>query len=158
MRNWQKHYHIGSDYKLVVADLQSALFALRTWLEQVELGIRALPDADRVAVEQDTAQQLKDSVNSALQPLFERFEQACAGIEPAAQPVHRSYCRKQLHPFLMCSPFMHRIYYKPLGYAGDYEMMNMIWRNGCGGSSLFGKLLNAFILSQAPALSVRNRV
>jgi len=53
---------------------------------------------------------------------------------------------------------MHRIYTKPLGYAGDYEMMNMIWRNNYEGDSLFARLLNAFILAQAPAVSVRNRV
>jgi extracellular factor (EF) 3-hydroxypalmitic acid methyl ester biosynthesis protein len=158
IRQWQKLYQITAEYKLVIADMQSLLFGLRTWLDQVELGIRALPAADRLAIEQQTAEQLKESVASALQPLFERFEKACAAIDPASHAAHRSFCRKQLHPFLMCSPFMHRIYHKPLGYAGDYEMMNMIWRNGYEGSSLFAKLLNAFILSQAPARSVRNRV
>lgn len=158
VRQWQKTYQISAEYKLAIADIQSLLFGLRTWLDQVELGIRALPAADRLAVEQQTAQELKASVNSALEPLFERFEKVCSDIDPAAHAVHRSFCRKQLHPFLMSSPFMHRIYHKPLGYAGDYEMMNMIWRNGYEGSSLFAKLLNAFILNQAPARSVRNRV
>jgi extracellular factor (EF) 3-hydroxypalmitic acid methyl ester biosynthesis protein len=158
IRQWQKHYQIEPEYKLTIADTQSLLFGLRTWLDQVELGIRGLPAANRLEVEQQTAEQLKHSVISALQPLFERFEKVSAGIEAAAHPVHRSFCRKQLHPFLMCSPFMHRIYHKPLGYAGDYEMMNMIWRNAYEGSSLFSKLLNAFILDQAPARSVRNRV
>jgi extracellular factor (EF) 3-hydroxypalmitic acid methyl ester biosynthesis protein len=53
---------------------------------------------------------------------------------------------------------MHRIFTKPLGYAGDYEMIDMIVRNECEGSSLFSKLLQVFILDQAPARSVRNRV
>jgi len=158
IRQWQKTYQISPEYKLAIADIQSLLFGLRSWLDQVELGIRGLPAANRLDVEQQTAHELKGSVNSALEPLFQQFEKVCAGIDPDAHAVHRSLCRKQLHPFLMCSPFMHRIYHKPLGYAGDYEMMNMIWRNGYEGSSLFGKLLNAFILDQAPAHSVRNRV
>src|SRR2546422_636133 len=58
----------------------------------------------------------------------------------------------------MSSPFMHRIYVKPLGYAGDYEMVNMILRDPCEGGSLFAKLLNVFILSQVPATAHRNRV
>jgi extracellular factor (EF) 3-hydroxypalmitic acid methyl ester biosynthesis protein len=52
---------------------------------------------------------------------------------------------------------MHRIYTKPLGYAGDYEMIDMIMRNGYEGRSLFAKLLHSYIIDQAPARSVRNR-
>ena len=58
----------------------------------------------------------------------------------------------------MASPFMHRIFAKPLGYAGDYEMVNMILRDPCEGSSLFAKLLNVFILSQVPAVADRKSV
>jgi extracellular factor (EF) 3-hydroxypalmitic acid methyl ester biosynthesis protein len=58
---------------------------------------------------------------------------------------------------MMCSPFMHRIFTKPLGYAGDYEMIDMIIRNQPEGKSLFAKLLQKFILDTAPAHSVRNR-
>jgi extracellular factor (EF) 3-hydroxypalmitic acid methyl ester biosynthesis protein len=71
---------------------------------------------------------------------------------------HAAFCRRQLHPFLMSSPFMHRIYVKPLGYAGDYEMVNMILRDPREGGSLFAKLLNVFILNQVPATAHRNRV
>lgn len=30
---------------------------------------------------------------------------------------------------MLCSPFAYRAYHKPLGYAGDYEMVNMIARD-----------------------------
>jgi extracellular factor (EF) 3-hydroxypalmitic acid methyl ester biosynthesis protein len=53
---------------------------------------------------------------------------------------------------------MHRIYRKPLGYAGDYEMVNMILRDPHEGSSLFAKVLNSWFLSQVPAAAHRNRV
>ena len=69
-----------------------------------------------------------------------------------------SFTERQLHPLLLCCPFMYRIFAKPLGYAGDYEMMNMIVRNDNEGGSLFAKLLQAYILNQAPAIAVRNRV
>src|SRR5205814_10021317 len=44
------------------------------------------------------------------------------------------------------------------GYAGDYEMVNMILRDPMEGSSIFAKLLNLYILLQAPAEGHRNRV
>jgi extracellular factor (EF) 3-hydroxypalmitic acid methyl ester biosynthesis protein len=45
-----------------------------------------------------------------------------------------------------------------LGYAGDYEMMNMIVRNGLEGNSLYAKLTNAYLLDQIGPQAVRNRV
>ena len=53
---------------------------------------------------------------------------------------------------------MHRIYAKPLGYAGDYEMVNMILRDPHEGGSIFAKVLNSWFLSQVPAEAHRNRV
>jgi extracellular factor (EF) 3-hydroxypalmitic acid methyl ester biosynthesis protein len=47
MHEWQKLYKIGSDYKLLVADMQTFFMDLRLWLDQVELGIRSSPSADR---------------------------------------------------------------------------------------------------------------
>src|SRR6185436_20569919 len=43
------------------------------------------------------------------------------------------------------------------GYAGDYEMMNMIYRNQPEGGSLYEKLIHKLLVSQWPAQSVRNR-
>ncbi|MBI4527579.1 MAG: class I SAM-dependent methyltransferase, partial [Deltaproteobacteria bacterium] len=63
-----------------------------------------------------------------------------------------------LHPQLLCSPFAYRTYHKPLGYAGDYEMVNMILRDPLEGSSLFAKTVNLWFLSQAPAEAHRNRI
>ncbi len=58
----------------------------------------------------------------------------------------------------MCSPFAYRTYHKPLGYAGDYEMVNMIARDPYEGGSLFAKAVNLWFLSQWPARAHRNRI
>jgi extracellular factor (EF) 3-hydroxypalmitic acid methyl ester biosynthesis protein len=59
---------------------------------------------------------------------------------------------------LLCSPFLHRTYSKPLGYAGDYEMVNMICRNPFEGDSLYAKLVNHWFIQQPPAEAHRNRI
>jgi extracellular factor (EF) 3-hydroxypalmitic acid methyl ester biosynthesis protein len=59
---------------------------------------------------------------------------------------------------LLCAPFVYRTFQKPLGYAGDYEMVNMILRSPYEGSSLFAKLLNTHFWSQPPAEAHRNRI
>jgi extracellular factor (EF) 3-hydroxypalmitic acid methyl ester biosynthesis protein len=155
---WQKLYLVSRDYKVVIADLQSFLNDLRLWLHQVELNIRAEAGANRAGLEQEIALELRDSMVPLVNHLFDRFEEVSDKIDEDLRASHRSFGRRQMHPLLMCAPFAHRCYTKPLGYAGDYEMMNMIIRNGFEGSSLFAKLVNAYLLDQGPPRAVRNRV
>jgi extracellular factor (EF) 3-hydroxypalmitic acid methyl ester biosynthesis protein len=138
--------------------MQMFLTDLRLWLDQVELGIRGLPNGDRSKAEREVVQQLVQPVSRSLNYLFEKFELVSAAVEPELQPVHSLYAKRLLHPLLLASPFMHRIYRKPLGYAGDYEMVNMILRDPHEGSSVFSKVLNCWFLSQMPAEAHRNRV
>ena len=64
---------------------------------------------------------------------------------------------EQLKELIYQSSFAHRSVAKPLGYAGDFEMMNIIYRNEAAGDSLFGKCLHAYWLSHPEAKAVRNR-
>lgn len=155
---WQKIYKILPEYKAIIGDLQTFLIDLRLWLEQVELGIRSSPTADRIELEREIAHGLRAPVTSALSLMFERFEEVSGNIDEASRAAHRAFGQRQLHPHLLCAPFIYRTYTKPLGYAGDYEMMNMIIRNGYEGGSLFAKLVNAYLLDQAGPQAVRNRV
>jgi extracellular factor (EF) 3-hydroxypalmitic acid methyl ester biosynthesis protein len=59
---------------------------------------------------------------------------------------------------VLCSPFACRTYTKPLGYAGDYEMVNMILRDGWEGDSLYARIVNTWFLRQPPAVAHRNRI
>lgn len=158
LQNWQKFYRVGRDYKEVIADLHSFMTDLRTWLDRVEMQIRALPAADRPKAELDTALALRDPVLASMSGLFDRFETVSDRIEEDALPAHRAFGQRLLHPFMLTSPFLRRTYTKPLGYAGDYEMMNMIVRNQMAGETLFGKFADAFLLAQAAPQAVRNRV
>ena len=63
-----------------------------------------------------------------------------------------------IHPLVMCSPFVYRTYHKPLGYAGDYEMVNMILRDPHEGATMFAKLVNVVFLRNPPAEAHRNRI
>jgi extracellular factor (EF) 3-hydroxypalmitic acid methyl ester biosynthesis protein len=158
IRDWQKVYRVSADYKMIIADIQTFLADLRLWLNQVELGIRSLPAAESAKVELEIARQLRQSVTTALSNMFEQFEAITTAIEPALQPAHRAFGQRQLHPYLLCAPFIYRTFTKPLGYAGDYEMMNMIVRNSLEGPSLYAKLVNAYLLDQVGPEAVRNRV
>lgn len=158
LMSWQKSYRILPEYKLVVADIQTFLCDLRIWLDKVEMDLRSQPADSRAQAELDVAFRLRSEVGPALENMFARFESVCEKLEDGAHPAHRAYSQRQLHSLILCAPFIHRTYTKPLGYAGDYEMMNMIVRNGMEGNSLYAKLVNAYLLDQVGPQAVRNRV
>lgn len=158
MRDWQKLYRILPEYKVVIADMQSFLADLRLWLDQVELGIRSSPSGDRAKLERDVAAQLQSSVVPIVNELFNRFEEVSLRVDEESRPAHMQFGRRQLHPLLLSSPFVYRTFAKPLGYAGDYEMVNMMFRDPCEGGSLFAKMINAYALQLPPIIAHRNRI
>ena len=158
LSQWQKVYRVRPEFKVVSADMQTFLAELRLWLEQAELEIRSAPAGDRLEMERSAAREVGEAVVPAFDALHERLEEFSEKIEEELRPVHQSFAKRQLHPLVMCSPFAYRTYHKPLGYAGDYEMVNMIMRDPYEGGSLFAKVVNLWFLSQWPARAHRNRV
>ena len=155
---WQNVYRVTPEYKILAADMYTFLSDLRLWMEQVELGVRAAPGVDRLQMERRLAEQIGQAVFPCLDALFERFELIAASVKEADRPGHQAYIKRLIHPFVLSSPFAFRSVQKPLGYAGDYEVVNMILRDPHEGGSLFAKVLNRWFLRQPPAQAHRNRI
>lgn len=155
---WQQVYRIKPEFKVVVADLQLFLMDLRLWLEEWErehlVGIHPGTNGSSAS----HVRELCDAMVPAFNALHERFEEIGRGIEPELRPAHEGFTKRLLHPLTLCSPFAHRTFHKPLGYAGDYEMVNMMLREPLEGGSLYAKALNGWFLEQWPARAHRNRV
>lgn len=158
VREWQKVCQVRPEFKVALADIQTFLIDLRRWVEPIELGLRSSPATGRVQLENEAVAQLSAPVVSMLDNLFLKFEDIARSLDGEAQPVHRSYAQRLLHPIVLCAPFAWRTYQKPLGYAGDYEMVNMMLRDPKEGGSLFAKLFNVWLLQQDSATAHRNRV
>lgn len=156
--DWQRVVQIRPEFKVALADIQTFLIDLRRWVEQIELGIRSSPGSDRVQLENAALDELRGEVVPLLDHLFLKFEEIATALDSHAQPIHRSYAQRLLHPIVLCSPFAYRTYHKPLGYAGDYEMVNMMLRDPREGGSLFAKLFNVWLIEQDSAGAHRNRV
>jgi extracellular factor (EF) 3-hydroxypalmitic acid methyl ester biosynthesis protein len=68
------------------------------------------------------------------------------------------FFREQLKSLIYQSPFANRSLQKPLGYAGDFEMMNLIYHNESTGKSLFARCMEKCFQEHAEPQAVRNRV
>ncbi|MGB7746715.1 MAG: class I SAM-dependent methyltransferase [Verrucomicrobiia bacterium] len=157
-RQWQKHYRISQDFKVQVTDIQAFLVATRQWLEQVEFDLGTSRAPRQPEQKFEALETIARHVISAFNAQHERFEDLAYAIPEEHYGVHQEFVRRHWQPLFICSPFGQRTFYKPLGYAGDYEMMNMIHRNRPEGGSLYEKLIHFLLVSQWPAQSVRNRV
>ena len=80
-----------------------------------------------------------------------------AGFTKAEREEHGFYLRKLVWNIILCSPIMTRTNLKPRGYAGDSEMMRMIYSNDYEGDSTFSKLMHKHPVEQPAAEAVRNR-
>ena len=156
LNQWQQLYKVSPEFKLAVADMQTFMRDLQSWLNQLEVQIKLAKLHPRD--EAEILRQMAAVAIPAFNFLFERFESVALKLSNEHRAAHASYMRQTLHPFVLCAPFAHRTYTKPRGYAGDYEMVNMIIRNGLEGESLYAKILHAWFVSQPPAEAHRNRL
>jgi extracellular factor (EF) 3-hydroxypalmitic acid methyl ester biosynthesis protein len=158
IKEWEKIRDVRPEFKVLVADMQTLLFDLRRWLEQVELSVRSEPAGNRSETEKEIVRDLEAPILPLVLSWFSRFDEVAASVDEESRPAHWAYARRHLHPLLLCSPFVYRTFQKPLGYAGDYEMVNMILRDPHEGASLFAKLVNSCFLQNPPAQAHRNRI
>jgi extracellular factor (EF) 3-hydroxypalmitic acid methyl ester biosynthesis protein len=158
MGEWKSANMVHDPFKLVVADLASMLSGVQHWLTGIDVGIRTTVTRRRDDLEQEIFSGIENRVVEEVLPSMQLFEDVAKEIGEAEVAVHKSYVRRELHPIVLCSPFLYRTYTKPLGYAGDYEMVNMMLRNPYEGSSAFAKLLNFALLNTEPVVAHRNRI
>ena len=67
-------------------------------------------------------------------------------------------CRAEVGPVFDASFLLARCFAKPLGYPGDYQIMNMIYAEDANGTGLLGRGLGRYALDVPESRAVRNRV
>ncbi|HTR43958.1 MAG TPA: class I SAM-dependent methyltransferase [Pseudomonadales bacterium] len=155
---WQKIHKVLPEFKEAVSEIRMFLTDLRLWLEQIELEIHSSPAIHRPQLERAVIEQLAPQIIPVVNTLFGKFEKVAADLTEDSRPAHRNYIQRSLHQIVLCAPFANRTYKKPLGYPGDYEMVNMMSRDPQEGTSLFSKIFNVWLLEQGSAVAHRNRL
>jgi extracellular factor (EF) 3-hydroxypalmitic acid methyl ester biosynthesis protein len=158
MKEWKSANQVKDPFKLVVADMVNMFSGVQHWMTGVDVGIRTTVTRSREELEKEIFSGIQEQVVEEVMPSWERLEEVAHEVSDSEISLHKAYLRRELHPIVLCSPFIFRTYTKPLGYAGDYEMVNMMLRNPYEGSSAFAKLLNFALLHTEPVVAHRNRI
>jgi len=158
LNEWQKNYKIFDKFKLVVADMQTFFHDVRLLLDRTDLRLQAQSQFFRKDAETKMAHQLAGTILPLIDFFFERFEEIAKDIGEDDKSIFMNYMRQRLHPLVLSAPFANHTITKPYGYAGDFEMVNMIGRDAFEGESLFAKILHKWFVQQPPAQAHRNRL
>jgi len=163
VRGFVNHWSDGNaklvpDYQLAVSNIRNFLEEFNRWLEHGEMLAGITEPATPAQLKEEFTLDVDSMVAVKLDELFRRFEEEARIVSDDDLAIHKAFARREIHPLIMCAPFMHRTYTKPLGYAGDYEMVNMILRNTWEGSSTYARIINSILLRSGTAQAHRNRI
>lgn len=155
LKQWEVERRIQGGYQGAVLSLRYYLTELNHWMQRVEA-----ENAEQITdlcASYDGLLDFGAPLLERIQRLNEQFAQEASKLDEEESALHRAFAQRELHPLIMSSPYPHRTFNKPLGYAGDYEMMNMIHREVPEGPTSYAKLINAAYIRLPIAECVRNR-
>lgn len=88
---------------------------------------------------------------------LEELGRVIQGFDREAHERHGFYFRRLAWEFILGSEVMKRTNLRPRGYAGDAEMMQMIYENRYLGNYVFNRLMHKHPVEAPAAQAVRNR-
>jgi len=158
LTDWDSNNQLNPSFQLIVGEMRSLLSELNRWLEKVDLVAAQDNVLETPALHKELLQELSEPLLPKLHEQLQRFEHQARDVPEEQVTIHRNFLQRDLHPLLMRAPFLHRTFHKPLGYAGDYEMVNMMLRDAYEGPTSYAQLINHFFLDTGPVQAHRNRI
>jgi extracellular factor (EF) 3-hydroxypalmitic acid methyl ester biosynthesis protein len=155
-QDWTERFQIRRDYQIAVNQIRAFLSDMSRWVEQADLA-DTMPKEGK-SLREDFFLELASPLMERTKLYFDEFEGEARLVDEELAPAHRAFAQAALHPLLLRSPFVFRTFTKPLGYAGDYQMVNQMLDDPRQGPSTYFQIVNAAFLQTAVARAHRNRV
>ena len=154
---WNRRHAISNEFRSFVADLHFDLQVYRSVFEDL--------DARLAGESEQTRNELQALAREQEYPRFRTwFDERVAELERIVTPLsrpqqeqHGFYFRKQMRDFILSSELLARTNSKPRGYAGDSEVMRLIYANDFRGPTVFSQFMHRYPVELAAAQAVRNR-
>ena len=157
VESWDLRFNVRRDYQVVVSEMRAYFSEITRWIDQADIN-RGLPRAEDGRVREDVFFDLAQPLLGKGREYLQWFESEAALVDPELAPAHRSFAQAAIHPLILRAPFVYRTFAKPLGYAGDYEMVNQILSDPLQGPSTYFQLVNYMFLQAGVAVAHRNRI
>ena len=157
VQGWNERFNVRRDYQVVVSEMRAYFSEITRWIDQADINT-GLPRADDGRVREDVFLELAHPLLEKGREYLQWFEVEAGRVDLETSPMHRSFAQAAIHPLILRAPFVYRTFAKPLGYAGDYEMVNQILGDPWQGPSTYFQLVNYMFLQAGVAVAHRNRI
>jgi extracellular factor (EF) 3-hydroxypalmitic acid methyl ester biosynthesis protein len=148
---------------LLPASWRAAISDVRKLLEDARFEVEAFEKAGyddplrRVDAEAELFGRLRMQWGMEFYGALEALHEQSRLLDGRARALGRSYAKSALMPLLYACPLHRRVYEKPLGYAGDYRMMELFFAHERTGDGLFGRFLHSIAQGYTLGKSVTAR-
>ncbi|MCA2961212.1 MAG: class I SAM-dependent methyltransferase [Silvanigrellales bacterium] len=151
---------IPAKFKAAVGSLQDFLIGVKTELDAMEHEIRAKSIESNSSEIDGICLVITNFLTKEMPRFYEMLskelpQEVRENSESVSECI--DYLRSKLGDLIYSAPIANRSYFKPAGYAGDFEMMNQIYRDNFEGSSIYAKCMHKYFIDQSAAKAVKNR-
>jgi extracellular factor (EF) 3-hydroxypalmitic acid methyl ester biosynthesis protein len=157
VQDWEQRFRVKESYQVAVSEFRAFLAETARWIDQADM-LDSLPKGDDGRLTDAVFWAMAEPLMLKGKSFLVRLEGEAASIPADDALLHHSYAQAALHPLVLRAPFVYRTFAKPLGYAGDYEMVNQLLGDPRQGGSTYIQLVNATFLRAAVAQAHRNRI
>jgi len=150
---------ISPQYRQHISDMVFLLVRYRSLMSKYEQELEQVGPMGRADLEAEMLGNAWASLRPALFRLQERLDELTKDRydDPSFREAHVRYTVSLVSPHLAAEPFSYRAWVKPLGYAGDYQLMCLLYDNLWQGDSLYGKLIHRYPMEHPNGAAVRHR-
>lgn len=142
---------VSPAFKVWTATLRTYLQAVEDFLSKEEQALNWADQATRELEIQQLLEIVAPDVIARISTARDELSSIVGTLSADEHAAHRAFCQRQLSPLFDQAPFVRRAKGKPLGYAGDYELMNMLYRSHDEGETLLGRIINQYATSETAA-------
>jgi len=150
--------------KIIPVEFRTRVFEAKGWLSslknQIDILENMIDKSDRAQlelIERTVTKVISNHLNTIFSYIFNDPDLKIYEYSDEVLRKCIKFFHNNMRDIIYKDPFTSRSFYKPLGYAGDYEMMNLIYRNEPAGENLFAKCLHFYWAQKPAAQAVRNR-
>lgn len=165
VKNLLNNYkNIEGEYETIPEVLRLAVFQLKNILQKLKTDLQDLQNKDKPGYGifyKEKEEYLIKYTAFSLESLFSNVYKHVENIYSQNNKILLQNCLKFIQQELSIlyeAPAANRFFNKPLGYAGDFEMMNMAYRNDYEGKDIFSKAVHYYCVNHQNAIAVRNRI
>lgn len=155
--DWEERFQIRQSYQVAISEFRAFLAETSRWIDQIDM-MESLPRNEEGGLTNEVFWAIAEPLMIKGKQFLVRIEEEASTIPEEVAQLHRSYAQAALHPLVLRAPFVYRTFVKPLGYAGDYEMVNQLLGDPRQGTNTYIQLVNATFLRAAVAVAHRNRI